>query len=262
MSTSTHRSVAELLDVRRPVVIAHRGLSGLFPENTLLAFERALDAGAEMLELDVTLSRDGVPFVLHDAELDRTTDGSGLAALHTAAQLRALDAGGWFSPEHRGQRLPELAEVLTLARGRAAVNVEIKAEAVTERIAGGVVEKAIAAVHAAGMADAVLLSSFAPRALHQAREVDPALWRGTLFDPAVHRDRPPAAILAETGSRSFHLARDEVTPYLVEECHAHGAAVLVYTVNDPREMQALFGLGVDGVFTDRVDLGLELVRQR
>jgi len=253
---------AFLAEEHGPRIVAHRGLSGLFPENTLLAFREALAAGAEMLELDVLLSRDGAPMVLHDAELDRTTDGTGPAAERTAAELRALDAGRWFDPATAGERIPTLAEALELARGRALVNVEIKKEAVTGRTRGGVVEVALDAVHAAGMAESVLLSSFAPRALRQAREIDPGIARATLYDPAVHGDAPPRAILRQDGSCCFHLARDEVTAAIVDACHDHGARVLVYTVNEVEEMERMFEIGVDGVFTDRVDLGLAWLSDR
>ena len=252
-------NVTAFLTGDRPRIIAHRGFSGLFPENTMIAFRKALEGGAEMIELDVLLSRDGELIVLHDAELDRTTDGSGLAAEHDAAALRSLDAGQWFAPEFAGEQLPTLEEVLELVRGRALLNVEIKEEAVTESIAGGVVEKTINAIHAAGMTDAVLLSSFEPRALFQAREIDPALARATLFNAEVHGDQTPTQILEAAGSCSFNLGRDEVTSDIVRACHDRGAVVLVYTVNDGTEMERLFDLGVDGVFTDRMDVGFEVL---
>ena len=110
----------------RPRVIAHRGFSGVAPENTLAAFRRAIEIGADMIEVDVALTGDGHVVCLHDETLDRTTDGQGLLAAATFEEVRRLDAGSWFAPELAGEKVPTLAEVLDLARGRILVNVEIK----------------------------------------------------------------------------------------------------------------------------------------
>ncbi len=106
------RTVAELVRASRPWVVAHRGYSARYPENTLCAFEAAIDAGADVVELDVGLSADRVPFVLHDATLERTTNGRGPLHAHRATELEALDAGSWFAPEFAGERLPTLQAVL------------------------------------------------------------------------------------------------------------------------------------------------------
>ena len=260
-SNAPRNTIAAFLDRSGgPRVIAHRGLSGLLPENTVRAFAAALDAGAEMIELDVFLARDGVPMVLHDRELDRTTDGQGAAARQSSDELRALDAGSWFAPDYSGERIPTLAEVLALVRGRALVNVEIKGEAVTRTISGGVVERTIEVIRAADMHEAALLSSFEPRALRQAREIDAEIARASLLHRLRHLGKGPAQILADAESRCFNVGVGELKPGMIEQCHASGAPILVYTVNDPAEMEKLFAMGVDGVFTDRVDLGLELLR--
>ena len=260
-SNAPQNNIAAFLDRRRgPRVIAHRGLSGLYPENTMLAFRQALTAGAEMVEFDVFLSRDGVPMVLHDSKLDRTTDGRGAAAARTAAELRTLDAGSWLPHGMSGERIPTLAGALEMLHGHALVNVEIKGEAVTAEIAGGVVERTIEVIHRAGMIDAVLRSSFETRALHHARQVDETIARASLFHRLHHLMKRPAKILDEVGSCCFNIAHKELKPAFIEECHAYGAPILVYTVNDPDEMAKLFAMGVDGVFTDRVDLGLEFLQ--
>jgi len=111
-----------------PLCIGHRGASALAPENTLAAFETAIVDGADGLEFDVRLTRDGVPIVLHDAALDRTTSGRGAVAALDLASIRRLDAGAWFGARFRGERVPTLAETLDLARGRCAVNIELKEE--------------------------------------------------------------------------------------------------------------------------------------
>ena len=110
-------------------IIGHRGYPAKYPENTLAAFEAAIEAGAVMIELDVMLSRDRKVVVIHDATLDRTTNGKGSVADLTLAELKQLDAGSWFDAQFVGQQIPELSEVLDLVNGRAYVNIEIKSNA-------------------------------------------------------------------------------------------------------------------------------------
>ena len=112
-----------------PVIIAHRGYRKRYPEDPMAAFAAAFDAGAHMVELDVTLTRDRRVVVLHDVTLDRTTDGRGRARGFTLDELKQLDAGSWFDPRFTGERLPTLAEVLDLCAVRGMVNIEIKADA-------------------------------------------------------------------------------------------------------------------------------------
>ena len=112
--------------LRKPLVIAHRGDTAAAPENTLPAFAAAIDAGAGGIELDVHPSRDGAPVVHHDYYLDRTTSGTGLVSDHTLAELRTLDAGGWFDERFAGEGIPTLEEVLSLATGRVRLEIELK----------------------------------------------------------------------------------------------------------------------------------------
>ncbi|MDZ7689984.1 MAG: glycerophosphodiester phosphodiesterase family protein [Balneolaceae bacterium] len=142
------------------IIIAHRGASAYYPENTMAAFRGAVDMGAEMIELDILLSKDGVPVAFHDARLGSHTNGSGRLENYTLEQLKQLDAGAWFDAKFTGQRIPTLDEVLEFAKGKIALNIEIKTEAVTDELHGGVEEKSIALVQKYGMEDHVLFSSF------------------------------------------------------------------------------------------------------
>lgn len=246
----------------RTRVIAHRGLSGTTPENTQAAFRAALGVGTDgpdMIELDVTLTSDGELVVIHDAELERTTDGTGPVSALTLRELEGLDAGSWFDPRFAGEGIPTLGEVLDLVHGRALLNVEIKEEAVSERTAGGIVEKVIELVHAKAMAGDVLISSFEPRALAQARDVDPGIARSALFDDVKHAGMGPVQVMDAVGARGFSPSRSEITAETVSECHAHGRVVNVYTVNEPEEMRMLIAMGVDGLFTDRADRLFEVL---
>ncbi|HKQ97182.1 MAG TPA: glycerophosphodiester phosphodiesterase family protein, partial [Candidatus Polarisedimenticolia bacterium] len=119
---------------RAPLLIGHRGASAHAPENTLASFERALHDGADWIECDVRLSADDVPIILHDATLDRTTDGRGSAASLPLASILRLDAGSWFAPRFRGERVPMLAEVLALLDGRGGINLELKIDEPGDRV--------------------------------------------------------------------------------------------------------------------------------
>ena len=247
------------MSLERPRVIAHRGFSGLYPENTLVAFRKAMELGVDMIELDILLSRDDELVVIHDDTLDRTTSGSGPVRDKSISELTQLDAGTWFASEFRAERLPRLSEVFDLVEDRVLLNVEIKGEAVTGRVRGGIAERTIRLIREREFGARTILSSFDPRALHHAREIDSEIARATLYNRELHRGKNPTEILAETSSTSFNLSRNQVNEDIVAECHRKGSAVLVYTVNGVAEMQRMIAMGVDGLFTNRPDLMLQLV---
>lgn len=245
---------------QRPRVIAHRGFSGAAPENTMAAFARAIEIGADMIELDVMLSKDGEVVVIHDETLDRTTDGKGPVAALALEKLRRLDAGSWFAREFAGERIPALDEVLALVHGKILLNIEIKSEAVTETIAGGVVEKSIALVRERGMLPEVILSSFNPLALRQAKEIEPGLKLAALYNAELQGGMEPGHIIRDLGVDGFNVSDSEIAPEVVREAHALGASVAVYTVNEPDEMRRVLALGADALFTNHPDRMLELIQ--
>lgn len=231
-----------------PRVIAHRGHSGAAPENTMAAFALAIEAGADMMEFDVTLSADGRAVVLHDDTLDRTTNGTGPAMALPFAELRRLDAGSWFSRRFSAERIPELGEVLRLAKGRILVNVEIKSEAAGAP--GGLEERVVEAIRAEGMEKLAILSSFNPLALFRCREAGPEIARAVLYNPGLESRRTPAELLEELGADCFNCSSAEFTPALAEACRRAGRPVAVYTVDDPITMRRVLDQGARAVFTD------------
>ena len=254
---SRERAAAPLRGKRAVEVIAHRGFSAQAPENTLTAFRAAVEAGADRVEFDVLLTRDGQPVVIHDATLDRTTSGSGPVAGRTLEELRSLDAGAWFSPRFAGERVPTLEEALLLCRGRIALNVEIKGEAVEpgqEPPPGGVEARVVEALRASGLAAEAVVSSFEPLVLERVRRLAPEVPLASLYNADHHRGLGPAEVCRAVGSRAFHCSREEVTPRWVAEAHRSGLEIKVYTVDDPGEMEELARQGVDGLFTNRPDL--------
>lgn len=246
----------------RARVIAHRGFSGVAPENTLAAFRKAIEIGADMFELDVLLSKDGRVVVIHDDTLDRTTSGVGRVAELTLAELQALDAGSWFSEEFAGERIPTLEETLALAKGHVLVNIEIKTEAVTDRALGGIVDKTLDLVRRAAMMDQIVISSFDPRALAQARELSPDVKTASLYNARLQEQLSPREVMDAVGSMGFNLSRKQVDADVVAACHRLERPVAVYTVNETGEMERLLDLGVDAIFTDFPDRLIEVLAQQ
>jgi glycerophosphoryl diester phosphodiesterase len=251
-------TIREFMEIgSRTRVIAHRGFSGQAPENTLVAIRRAIEVGADMVEVDVTVTSDGHVIVLHDETLDRTTNGKGLPTEHTLEAIRQLDAGSWFSPDFAGEKVPTLIEVLDLVKDRILINVEIKPEAVEH----GVVAKVAGLINEHEMLDEVVVSSFSPEALRQMKVADPAVITATLFNKDLHTDRDPLEIIQEVGSREFNISGKRLTVAMIERCHRHDIPVAVYTVNDPIDMRRLQAIGVDAMFTDHPDLLLEVLAE-
>lgn len=154
-------------------VQAHRGFSAEYPELTLLAFEKAVEVGADRIEMDLSITEDGHAVLMHDTTVDRTTDGSGRVESFTLNELKELDAGSWMAPEFAGERVPSLSEVIELVQGRATLNLEVKSLDRRWSWVERVVEETVRTVHEHGAQDWVIYSSFDLRALLEVREHDP-----------------------------------------------------------------------------------------
>ena len=233
----------------KPLIVAHRGFSACFPENTLAAFEAAKQAGAHMIELDVSLTRDRQLVVMHDDTADRTTDGSGLVRQMTLDQLRRLDAGSWFDSRFAAERPPTLAQVLDLAKGHLAVNIEIKPEAVEPRGREDAVERQIIdLIRDMGMPDEVLISSFEWSVLERIRQMAPEIAVGVLsWDPV---DDHLLAWWPRIDGFAWHPAYRVVTPAQVETLHGLGARVFPFTVDGRIDIDGLLAMDVDGLILD------------
>lgn len=232
-----------------PLYIAHRGLCARYPENTLAAFKGAVDAGARMIELDVSLSRDRQLVVIHDDTVDRTTNGRGAVMTLTMEQLGRLDAGSWFDPQFAGERLPTLFQVLDAAKGRLLVNIEIKPEAVDpESPADAVERQVLALVHDKQMVDDVLVSSFDWRVLATLRRLDATIAIGLLTE--VPADDHLLAWIERVKAFSWHPDYRVLTRSQVNTLHGLGARVFPYAVNGRIDTQAMLAMGVDGMIVD------------
>ncbi|MEX2478338.1 MAG: glycerophosphodiester phosphodiesterase [Gracilimonas sp.] len=241
------------------VIIAHRGASAYHPENTMSAFRAAYEMGAEMIELDVTLSKDGVPVVIHDETIDRTTNGKGLVSDFTLDELKNLDAGTWFSEKHAGEPIPTLEEVLEFARGKIALNIEIKPEAVTDEVRGGIEEKAWDLVKKYEMEDYVLFSSFNYQAITHLKEINVDIKAALLYEKGQSAKRSPAQLVGEYNADAFNCSYRQFSKKWAEEALEKSFPVFVYTVNSERGMKKMIKRGVRGIFSDKPDLLKEIV---
>ena len=213
-----------------------------------------------MVEVDVTLTADGQVVCIHDDTLNRTTNGSGPVMEYSLDELQRLDAGSWFSSEWADQRVPKLAEVLNLSSGRILVNIEIKSEAVTPKVQGGIAEKVVRLIHELGMVDQVIVSSFDPLALQHVRTTDPLVVTASLFNKDIHRDWAPIDIVNEVGSKALNISQKRVTPDLIDRSRSLGIPIGVYTVNKTNAMRRMIRMGVQAIFTNHPDRLLEIIR--
>lgn len=234
-----------------PTIVAHRGGGKLAPENTLDAINEGARRGLRMIEFDAKLSADNTVFLLHDDDVDRTSNGRGAARSMTYAQLRSLDAGAWFSAEFAGAHMPTLAEVhARCSELDMAVNVEIKPCPGRDVETGEIVARETARLWASAE-PAPLLSSFSYAALEAARDTAPALPRGMLYERVPLEWRAQTAALACVSLHASHRHLDEA---LVGEIKDAGLRILAYTVNEPERARLLAKWGVDAICTDRIDL--------
>lgn len=234
-----------------PRWIAHRGAGKLAPENTLAAFRLGASHGYRMFECDAKLSADGVVFLMHDATLDRTTNGHGVGGEQPWSALAQLDAGGWHSRAYAGEPLGTLENLARFCLANACfLNIEIKPTPGTDRRTGEVVAREAARLWS-GAATPPFLTSFRPEALEGARDVAPQLPRGLLVDTLRDGWLDTARALQCVAVVANQVLWDVAT---VRQVHDAGMRCLSYTVNDEWAAQRLLALGTDGIITDRVDL--------
>ncbi len=239
-----------------PQIFAHRGAKAVAPENTIPAFAKALEMGVAGIELDVHCSRDGQLVVIHDATLERTTNGSGNVADYTAAELATLDAGSHFHPDFSQVGVPTLTDVFDLVGDRCVVNVEIKT---TAPQGGDQVEPLIALIEARGLADQVLISSFDPVTLIKLRWLAPHLRLGLLYYLPLLPWLRNAWFTPIMQPEALHPHFSLIDAAEMSWARERGLAVNSWTVNDPAEAQRLAALGVDVIMSDVPDQIMQAV---
>ena len=238
----------KLTNFKRPLIIAHRGYRAQYPENTLASFKAALDAEVHMIELDVMLSRDRKLVVIHDATLERTTNGHGLVKRCTLEELKQLDAGSWFHPRFAGERVPSLSEVLDQVSGRAWVNVEIKGSAYEAHQPADAIERQVVKlVQRKNVRTSVLVSSFEWKILENITTMKDAPAVALLSKhPA---DRDSVQLCGRLKAFSWHPNCGELQHEQVKKIHEAGICVFPYNVDSQKEYQRMIQMDVDGVIT-------------
>jgi glycerophosphoryl diester phosphodiesterase len=234
-----------------PLIIAHRGDSAHYPENTLAAFAAALETGAAIVEFDVHLTRDGEVVVIHDPTADRTTNGHGAVKQMTLAELRRLSAGypARFGSAYAGERVPTLAEALGLLRERAQAMVEIKPEAVTDEADGGIEAHVVEQVRRAGMEKDVALISFERRALLRCRTMAPEILRGHLFQRGKVGEMLAGA--REVASELIMPEKRLLSDELRDRAREAGIKVATWVVDEVEELRRLKRFELYGVGSNR-----------
>lgn len=238
-------SVVSGINRNRPVqVFAHRGGRKWAPENTLIAFKKSLDAHVDGIELDIHRCKSGELVVIHDEDVGRTTHGTGLVKDLTFSQISRLDAGSWFAPEFKGQKVPRLSDVLDLVDGKATVNIEIKNAPIRY---AGIEDDLISLLAKYKYPDKIVISSFDHEVLRRLHEKAPQYKTQILMDGVLcDLGKYCQTVGATAWNPGFGLVRADN----VEDAHKSALAVNVWTVNKPEQWKAAVDMGVDGIITD------------
>lgn len=238
--------------------IAHRGFTAAAPENTLLAFQHAIELGADGIELDVRLCKSGEVIVFHDAKLERMTSDAGAVKSKNFDELRELRVlhNGVATPE----QIPTLDEVLELVAGKMFVNIEIKVNGLPS--AGLLEEKVLAICQHHGVKNDVIISSFNPLTVRKIRKLDDSYLNGYIVDKNIRVGNAELFLSRMAGARAIHIEHTLLTEILAEKIIAAGFVCLVWTVNEIADMQRMLQLGVEGVITDKPDALMKMMNVR
>ena len=224
------------------ILTGHRGAAELEPENTRLSIQKAIDLSVDQVEIDVHLTRDQHLVVIHDATVDRTTDGQGAVADFTLVEIKRLDAG-------KGERIPTLQEVIDLVRGKVVLQIELKGPDTAEPV--------VRAVERNSMESEVLLTSFVHERLREARQLNPSLALGALWS------NPPDDACEQAidmGAEAIHIQHQNIDAQLVRKAQAHGLKIRAWNPDTVKEIQRAIDLGVDAIGSNRPDLLIALGR--
>lgn len=228
---------------QKPLIIGHRGAFSEAPENTMLSFKTAVELGADMIEFDVRKCKSGEIVVIHDAEVDRTSDGSGFVREMTLDELKKLDFGD-------GEKIPTLEEVLKFAKNNIFLNIEIKEP--------DIVDKVVGQIETYDMVDEVIISSFYHNALVKAKELNPGITTAPLF---MHRPVSIANLASITQSEGLHPWFEYADKSFVNEAHKKNIFVNVWTVDDEETMRKMVKIGVDGIITNDIETLVEVLNK-
>ena len=232
-----------------PVVIAHRGFSEEAPENSLAAFQKAIEAKAEMIELDVRLSSDGEFVVFHDKKLSRTSDGRGVLKRFTAKELTELDNGSWFSRKFSRERIPLLKDILPLTKRGIGINIEIKPD-VSGYDGFSVEEEIVRLVARYKATHRVMFSSFNHHMMKAIKRIDNSIVTGILYNPIADFRHSPSQLAGRAHADIFICSKYQLNSDVMHDAHKENCRVYVYGVKSERDVARMVRSGVAGIIAD------------
>jgi glycerophosphoryl diester phosphodiesterase len=233
----------------RPLVVAHRGSSGSAPENTLAAFRLAVEEGADMIELDVRMSRDFHLVVHHDRNVRRTTNGEGFIWDKTLNELRMLDAGSWYDQRFKGEQIPTLRQVMEMLPDHVTLNIEAKTDG-DPRKRNHFEECCILIIMEKKFEERAIVSSFDHKFLKRMHDLFPSIKTGALYVPVRDMAKKPSTIARKTGASAFNCSVTQLRRRFVDDAHAHKLIVGCYTINNEKQLAKMLHYGVDAVITN------------
>ncbi|NLB20250.1 MAG: glycerophosphodiester phosphodiesterase [Clostridium sp.] len=227
------------------IIYAHRGNSSKYPENTMLAFESAIALGADGIETDVHLTKDGVLVITHDEEISRVSTGKGMIKDLTLEELRQYDFGSFKGEEFSGQLIPTLDDLLDLVEDNdVLLNIEIKMGFI---LYPGLEEKLYKKIKERGFMDRTIFSSFNHYSLAMLKEIDPTVKTGALYQSGLYEAHNYAKTFGANALHPYYMAFDAS---LLKDCHDNNLKVNLWTVNNANQAKAFLDMGIDGVITD------------
>ena len=239
-------------------IIAHRGANKRAPQNTLPAFQKAIEMGTDGFETDVHLTKDNVPVICHNYTIDETSNGTGEIEKMTLEELKKYDFGSYYSKDFKGTPLPTLEEFLQLAKGKGLkiLNIELKPEKDTAR-REILVRKTLELVEQYGMSDILLISSFSTEILEYIKQIDPKCQTAYLYPCGYFRAYlavlPPIKLMKSMSCKAAHPHKLCIKDSFVKKAHENDIDVNVWTVNESEEIRKMIKAGVDGIITDCPD---------
>lgn len=241
-------------------IIAHRGASKAAPQNTIAAFKMAREMECDGFECDVHMTKDGHVVICHNYDIDETSNGTGLIRKMTFNELRAFDFGSYFNDEFTGEKIPALEEFYETAKGLSVINMEIKPP-IDKNLA--IVGKTLEMAEECGVLDNILISSFSDEVLIESKRLYPTVHTGLLYDPnseiidKIFDD--PFSFAKSLGCDALHPVYFYIDEDYIEEAHKNKLAVNAWTCNTKRVIEALIGLGCDGLITDVPDFARQIL---
>ncbi|ERI92637.1 putative glycerophosphodiester phosphodiesterase [Clostridiales bacterium oral taxon 876 str. F0540] len=228
---------------------AHRGASGYYPENTMLAFEKAVELGCTGIETDVHMTRDGYLVLMHDEKVDRTTDGTGYINDYSLEELKKLDAGKWKASEFGGTGIPTVQELIELAKDKnIIVNFEIKTDVIWYK---DIEQKLIETIQKHNFSNKVIISSFNHYTIHKCKQIDKSIKTGLLYMEGLFEPHLYAQIVGAEAIHPYFPAID--SKEVIDRVRASKIMINPFTINEEKVMKKFLGYGVDGIITNYPD---------